>query len=399
MRHSFAFRFTLLVLLGLLLGIFAQHVPTGRFWPATFVALTVPGWLLLLALLALYWARRNWRVALLPALALALAWPQVRRGVALNVIQLKVKSEKLKVEQPDGSRSSFNSSFLTFDSPNAVRLLSANVRIFNVCAHLLKANPRAPRIMKEWLAQSPADILCLQEFYHEPAPFRGRTGEFDAAEALGGAGSGRQGFVSKSFANDIGAEFGLAIFSRFPIVRRGTIWFGRKSSQNHAMWADVRRPAAPATGRLRADTIRVFNAHLQSMSLDEADIVAASTSKKGFQQKGRGLLRRFRDGAVARGTQTDTLLAHVRRSPHPVLLAGDLNDLPYSYTYDRLAGSLQNAWEHGGLGLGATYNGRLPGLRIDQQFAGPQWRVRGCRVHREIPFSDHFPVEAVYELR
>ena len=52
-----------------------------------------------------------------------------------------------------------------------------------------------------------------------------------------------------------------------------------------------------------------------------------------------------------------------------------------------------------GLGPGFTYNGRLPGLRIDQQFAGPQWQVRGCQVHREINWSDHFPVEAVYRLR
>ena len=91
--------------------------------------------------------------------------------------------------------------------------------------------------------------------------------------------------------------------------------------------------------------------------------------------------------------------ARIARSPYPVLLAGDLNDPPYSYTSDQLADELQNAWATVGLGPGFTYNGRLPGLRIDQQFAGPQWQVRGCRVHREINWSDHFPVEAVYRLR
>ncbi len=275
-RRSLAFRFTLLVLLGLLLGIGAQHVATGQFWPATFAALTVPGWLLLLALLALYWLRRRWRVALLPLLALALAWPQVRRGVALSFRQAFGIDNK---ERP--SRVISSSAFLV-PWVNEVSMLSANVRIFNVYAHLLKADPRAPRLMTAWLAQSPADILCLQEFYHEPRPFRARTGQFNAAEALG-AGSGRHAFVSKSYANSIGAEFGLAIFSRFPIVRRGDIWFARRNSQNHAMWADLRRPADPAAGRPRADTIRVFNAHLQSMSLDENDIVAASTTKNGFR--------------------------------------------------------------------------------------------------------------------
>ena len=402
MPRSFAFRFTLLVLLGLLLGISAEQVPAGRFGPAAFVALTVPGWLLLLALLLLYWLRRNWRVALVPAVALALAWPQVRRGVALHLLGRGIKNYELKIksgaEASGGPQKTiFNSSFLIFNSGNEVSMLSANVRIFNVYEQLRDPDYASSRHMTAWLANSPADVLCLQEFYHEPRPFKDRTGIFNAAEALGPA-SGRQAFVSKSLTNGVGAEFGLAIFSRFPIVRRGIIPFGRLN-QNHGMWADVRRPPAPATGRPRADTIRVFNLHLQSMSLDENEIVAASTSPAGFEQKGWGLLRRFQAGAAARGWQADTVLARVLQSPYPVLLAGDMNDLPYSYPYTQFVGHLQNAWEMAGFGVGATYHGRLPGLRIDQQFASRQWRVRGCRVHREIPYSDHFPVEAVYALK
>ena len=38
-------------------------------------------------------------------------------------------------------------------------------------------------------------------------------------------------------------------------------------------------------------------------------------------------------------------------------------------------------------------------LRIDQHFASPQWDVFGCQVHREINWSDHFPLEALYQLR
>ena len=396
MRRSFAFRFTILVLLGLLLGIAAEQVPAGRFWPAAFIALTVPGWLLLLAALTLYWLLRNWRVALLPAVALALVWPQVQRGAALHFKkELKMKNEELI--QPDSGAAIPNSSFFISHSRNAVTLLSANVRIFNVYAELHDPTYASSRRMQAWLAASPADILCLQEFYYEPKPFGERTGVFNAGQTLG-AGSGRQAFISTSLTNGIGAEFGLAIFSRFAIVRRGVISFGRLSL-NHGMWADLRRPAAPTAGRPRADTIRVFNVHLQSMSMEEKDIATASSSKAGFDQKGWYLLRLFRNGAMARGWQADTVLARVLRSPYPVLLAGDTNDLPYSYAYNRLASRLQNAWEQAGLGPGATYNGRLPGLRIDQQFATPQWQVLGCQVHCEIPYSDHFPLEAIYELK
>ena len=388
MRRSFAFKITLLTLAWLLLAIGCQQIPGGVFWPAIFGALTTPVALVLTTLLTLYWLRRNWRVALLPGLALVLFWPHVQRGLALHPLHT-APTHTLK-----DIRSKTPSLFLYQHAPDELLLLSANVRIFNVYAQLRDPSLASSRQFISWLANSPADVLCLQEFYHEPRGSQENGEVFRAAGYLGKA-SGRHAFVSKTLTNRIGAEFGLAIFSRYPLVRRGTIRFGRLS-QNHAMWADLARPA---TAGHRADTIRVFNLHLQSMSMEENDIVAAAGSKKGFRAKARGLLRRFRNGAVARATQVDTVLARIARSPYPVLLAGDLNDLPYSYSYDQLADHLQNAWATAGTGIGATYNGRLPALRIDNQFASPQWEVLGCQVHREIPWSDHFPVEALYRLK
>ena len=392
MRRSFAFKITLLTLAWLLLAIACQQIPAGVFWPVVFGALTTPVAIGATAMLALYWLRRNWRVALLPIVALALTWPQVQRGLALHVPPGEAKRAK---NQKLGDGKTLQSSFLIPHS-NEVSLLSANVRIFNVYAQFRDPDFTSSKGFIRWLAESPADVLCLQEYYNEPGGSKEDGSVFRSERALGKA-SGRHSFVSTTLTNAIGAEFGMAIFSRFIIVRRGVIPFG-KLSQNHAMWADLARPAA-RTGRGRPDTIRVFNVHLQSMSMADADVATATSSRAGLRQKAPNLLRRFRNGAVARGTQVDSVLARIARSPYPVLLAGDLNDPPYSYTSDQLADELQNAWATVGLGPGFTYNGRLPGLRIDQQFAGPQWQVRGCQVHREIKWSDHFPVEAIYQLR
>jgi|GEM_PF-123978 len=389
-RRSFALKITFLILVWLLVAIACQQIPASVFWPALFGALTVPLALLGTAALALYWLRRNWRVALLPLLALLLCWPHVQRGLALHPLglgQASVQQELKLVSPPVAPLPPLQSEFFSPGTRQDVLMLSANVRIFNVYAQLRDPNFASSQNAIRWLANSPADVLCLQEFYHEPKGSRENGTVFRAVDYLG-RDSKRHAFVSKTLFNGIG-EFGLAIFSRYPIVRRGTVSFGRLT-QNHAMWADLARPH---------DTIRVINLHLQSMSLDENDIVAAAGSRAGFQRKGRGLLRRFRNGAVARATQVDTVLARVARSPYPVLLAGDLNDLPYSYTYDQLADHLQNAWASTGFGIGSTYNGKLPLLRIDQQFASKDWKVLGCRVHREIPWSDHFPVEALYRLR
>jgi len=342
----------------------------------------------LVALLALYWLLRQRWAALLPLAALGLAWPQVQRGLPLHWAGLQARLGHYAGTPLAASQAPRT----TRQAPNALRLLSANVRIFNVYAQLRRSDPAAPGKFIAWLAASPADVLCLQEYYQEPAGVKSADGNlFRAGERLGPA-AGRQVFVSKSLTNSLGAEFGLAIFSRLPIVGRGEISFGRLT-QNHAMWVDVVGPGP-------RDTVRIFNAHLQSMSLEENDLVAAGSSRAGLESKGRGLLRRFVRGAAARAWQADTLLAHIQRSPYPVLLAGDLNDLPYSYAYQRLAGPLQNAWASVGFGVGNTYHGHLPPLlRIDQQFAGPQWQVLACRIHQEIPYSDHYPVEAAYRLR
>jgi endonuclease/exonuclease/phosphatase family metal-dependent hydrolase len=381
-RRLFSHRFTLFVLLGLLLSVAAERVPGGQLSLAPLLALTVPLWLALVGLLAVGWLLRRRRIALLPLAALALAWPQVQRGLPLHWAGLQ--AQLTNAGPPANSAGAA--------PPRSLRLLSANVRIFNVYAHLRRADPAAPAKAMAWLAASPADVLCLQEFYQEPAGTRSADGDlFRVGEKLGPA-SGRQVFISKSLTNPEGAQFGLAIFSRLPIVGRGEIAFGRLS-QNHAMWVDVVGPGA-------RDTVRIFNAHLQSMSMDEGDLVAAGSSKAGLRRKGRGLLGRFVRGAAARAWQADTLVARIARSPYPVLLAGDCNDLPYSYSYNRLAGPLQNAWATVGFGPGNTYHGRLPPLlRIDQQFAGPQWQVLACRIHTEIPYSDHFPVEALYQLK
>jgi endonuclease/exonuclease/phosphatase family metal-dependent hydrolase len=59
---------------------------------------------------------------------------------------------------------------------------------------------------------------------------------------------------------------------------------------------------------------------------------------------------------------------------------------------------LNNAFEEAGNGFGFTYNGKLFFLRIDNQFVDEGLTVTDFRTHRNIPFSDHFPISATYSL-
>ena len=371
MRRSFAFTCTLLIIGWLLVAIACVQVPAYSFWPAAFGALTLPVALALNLAAVCYWLLCNWRVAALPLLVAILTWPHFQRGLAVHPLRLAALTPSDSTAGP------------------RVQVLSSNVRIFNVYPQLRDEDLASTKKMIQWLADSPAEVLCLQEFYNEPRTSTSKEKDvFNAVERIGEQ-SGRQSFLSKTLTNGAGSEFGMAIFSRYPILHRGTVSFG-KLTQNHAMWVDLRLP----TG----DTIRVFNFHLQSMSLEEQDIVDSYSSKAGLKKKGMGLLRRFKRGLVARSWQIDTLTRRFERSPYPLLLCADLNDLPYSYSYDQLADHFQNAWATVGNGVGATYNGRLPFVRIDNQFAGSEWQVDDFRIHYEIPYSDHFPTMATYRL-
>ncbi|WP_460622958.1 endonuclease/exonuclease/phosphatase family protein [Hymenobacter tenuis] len=372
MRRSFAFKCTVLLVLWVLVAIACVQIPAYTFWPAIFGALTLPVALGLNLVAVVYWLLRRWPVALLPLAVAVLTWPHFQRGLALHPLRVAPSEAAQQAGGP------------------IVKVLSANVRIFNVYPQLRDAGLNSSRQMVRWLVENPADILCLQEFYNEPTSIRTKDKDvFQTVDKIGQK-AGRQVFLSKTLTNSAGAEFGMAIFSRHPIVNRGTISFG-KLTQNHAMWADVQLPSQ--------DTIRVYSFHLQSMSLDEQDIVDSYSSKAGLKQKGLGLLRRFKRGAIARHWQVDTLVNRFAKCRYPILLCADLNDVPYSYSYDQLADRFQNAWAAVGNGVGSTYNGRLPFVRIDNQFAGPHWTVSDFWVHYEIPYSDHFPTMATYQLQ
>lgn len=357
-RKKFSLGAYSLVVLWVMTAIIFMHVPPKSFWPAGFIALSLPGALLVNLLFLVIWTlRKSWKV-LLPLAVIGLTWEYHTRGMALNLpLAMAADAGQLQV-------------------------LSYNVRIFNTYAHLQDQNQTSSKEMIRWVAQHPADVFCLQEFYNED-----KSPVYNSISKIG-RNQGRQVFFSRTLVNRVGGEFGMAIFSRHPVVHKGTISFG-KLTQNHAMFADL---------KIHRDTVRVYNFHLQSMSIEEKEIVDTYADQDNLKKQGAKLLRRFKRGFVKRGDQATQLLKHVQQSPYPVILCGDLNDLPYSYTYQLLSQELKNAFREKGLGFGASYNGRLPFIRIDNQFCSPSLQVLDFTLHDSVRYSDHFPITATYQL-
>ena len=128
------------------------------------------------------------------------------------------------------------------------------------------------------------------------------------------------------------------------------------------------------------------------MSIDSDKLENMEGVKRNYRQT----LRKLNRGSLARSKQLALLTEHVKNSPHRVILLGDLNEIPYSYAYFKLSENLVNAFEKAGRGFGFTYNKVLFFLRIDHIFSDPSLKAIQFKTHREVDYSDHYPVSAIF---
>nr|WP_262921711.1 endonuclease/exonuclease/phosphatase family protein [Pontibacter ruber] len=350
------------VVLWVLLGAYCMLVPPYEFWPAAFIAFSLPAALVLNILFLLYWlVKRSWYVVL-PLSVLLLGWNYYARLLAINP----------GTEEPEQEK-------------KTLQVLSFNTHAFSAYDDKEAGNSSASKEMIEWVSTHPADVYCLQEFYS-----RHNSDVYNTISRIG-IRYDKHHYFTTSQSDRYNARFGIAIFSKYPIVDEGVILFGDKSA-NRVAWADL---------DVKGDTIRVYAVHLQSMSIKATDIENTYSSignEDSFKREGRNLARRLRKGFIARGHQVELLIEHFQKSPYPFIVCGDFNDIPFSYTYNELAKELDNAMVEAGTGVGATYNGPIPFLRIDNQFYSKGLRAYNFKTYYDMGLSDHFPISAKYVL-
>ena len=97
-----------------------------------------------------------------------------------------------------------------------------------------------------------------------------------------------------------------------------------------------------------------------------------------------------------RAEQARTVRAEIEKSPYPVILCGDFNDTPSSYTYHKVAQKLEDAFVEAGNGMGKTYAGIFPSFRIDYIFHDTIFSANQFRTIK-ADYSDHYPVTTMLE--
>ncbi len=176
----------------------------------------------------------------------------------------------------------------------------------------------------------------------------------------------------------------MAIFSRYPIIQSQVIEF--PSTNNCAIWADV---------NVEGKTIRVFNVHMQTTSFDRMRAKAAQAraieSEEGERQIYMDYTDNLEANIIERSRQARLVKGIVSATEFPVILCGDLNDTPGTYTYETLKGNLKDGFQTAGSGFAPTYKGLQNFLRIDYIFHSSS--MKGMKYETlDFDMSDHNPV-------
>jgi endonuclease/exonuclease/phosphatase family metal-dependent hydrolase len=203
------------------------------------------------------------------------------------------------------------------------------------------------------------DIICTQETQGAFYPLLGKQLGYD------------QRFNLKK---------GTVILSRFPIVAGGDIPFGRTG--NSTLWADIKLPSG--------EVVRVYNVHLQSNKVT-TDATRIIDGQQDLDAIGK-VMDKVGDATSTRTEQAQRLREHLLSAKHPVIVCGDFNDTPNSYVYRTVSRGLSDSFKESGQGLGHTFAGAIPFLRIDYILSDPGFKSIACEVIRERRWSDHYPV-------
>lgn len=255
-------------------------------------------------------------------------------------------------------------------SDDAIKLIDYNVGKFSMYpAHSRLADRDACRdSVFAYLRSTDADIICLQEFH---APKGDDVKEFFSRVM--------PGYDAEYFMHITGhGAYGNVILSRFPVKGRGKFDF--EESANMAVYADL---------DVGGEVLRVYNCHFESYSLSLPRLVKAFTSRE--DGKVHEAEEKMRSSITRRPQQVETVLEDIRNSPVESIVTGDFNDTPMSYTYQQLKKGKKDSFMEAGKGLGGTYSGLWPFIRIDYVLFPEKCEALYHKVLRKY-YSDHYPI-------
>lgn len=174
------------------------------------------------------------------------------------------------------------------------------------------------------------------------------------------------------------------------MIARGDIMFDDPLNidNNYCIFADIIK---------NQDTFRIYNVHLQSIKFKKDDYKVFSKNAHQITDKKSTLellVEKLKIAYPKRAEQARKVVEHMQQSPFPVIICGDFNDTPMSYSYNIFSSLYKDAFRNSGSGLGVTYAGKVPAGRIDYIFHSKNLHSSNFSIQNEV-YSDHRAINCI----
>ncbi len=326
------YNINIIAALGLISCYLLPYLNPSKFPILSLLTLTTPVWIVINLFFLVFWLFKSPKKITLSLIVFLLSTPLILR-------QFQPKSEVFQT------------------SSKGIELMTYNVRLFNL--YSWESDGNTDDNMYQFIQDKNPDLLVLQEFYDDPKVIINYPNHFKKIT------KGKHGI-------------GQIIYSKYPIIHSGSLNFS--NSTNNAIFIDV---------LINKDTLRVYNLHLESFRLNPKSL--------NFDEKSsKSLLKRFRRSFQMQAKQTEEILKHSKDLKHPYIIAGDFNNTPYSFIYQKFSNTTTDAFLAVGSGFGKTYDFIVP-MRIDYVLAHPSVKFTGYKEFKE-EYSDHYPILTKFEL-
>ena len=178
----------------------------------------------------------------------------------------------------------------------------------------------------------------------------------------------------------------ISFFSKYQIVEQDTIPLIDKGK---SVYADV---------IIKGKRIRFINVYLEPFQLHKS-MVKPTEDLEENGTKAKSLVRRFMPVFKKHEEQVQILKSFIKKSPYPVILAGDFNSVPNSYEYYTISGVLKDCFLESGKGFGTSFHDYKIPIRIDYVFSSENLKSTYYQVDRSQKLSDHYPVLVKFSLK
>ena len=325
---------------------------SDRLNPADFPLLSCfgmvfPVFLVVNLLFLFFWLTFKWRKAWIPIVGYALAYAPLCLYMPIN----------MKQDVPEG----------------AIKLIS-----YNVCQY--GGNYKYEEgfdTVYNYLKRQQADIVCIQEDvdtwrryvmhrYQKIYPYNDTTIFSKTATTMNGVG----------------------IHTRFPIIRKERIAYPSMANGSVAYYL-----------KTDDDTIIVINNHLEGTHLSKEDranykrMLRGKMERDTVKEESMLLISKLGESAAKRAPEAEAVHQYVEaHRQYPIIVCGDFNDNPISYSRRTIAQGLTDCFAATGKGIGLSYNQKGFFVRIDHILCSDDFVPYNCEIDSKMDASDHNPI-------